>query len=138
MHAAASISAPVQAVQDLDCLDRVKFRYALPHPLTDAFLDAFPAAQARKMPFSRLVPNGRDLYVVEREGVFHAEGIHGGDTLIVAFEGNPLDWPLEAISAFNRCLERLAYGPFHMTTGESADCANCATRFAKKCRGLTH
>ncbi len=127
--------APVRAVQDLDCLDRVKFTYELPSPIPPRFLDLFADARVVIHKFSALAPLARDLFTITLPGRFRADGIVGGTAIIVSFDGDPVRWPLSLIDDFARRLHTGGFPSIDYVRGAPIDCGACPARFTKNCRG---
>ena len=124
------------ATQDLDCLDRAKFHYALPLPIGPAFLDSFVDCDVQVHAFSRFSPLARDLFTITWGGQFRCDGIVGGDELVVAFAGDAIAWPVATMRDFDARLAKLGFGVVEYRRGTDLGCATCPARFAKRCRGL--
>jgi hypothetical protein len=134
MVASEEQSRFVEAVQDVDCLDRVKFRFDLGRPLPASFAEAFPGAEITLRRFSQVIKGGHDMIVVREAGAFRAEGLIGQPRLIAAFEGDPDHWPRPVMAIFEAGLSSLGFGPVHYRRGGSPNCAECTAGVLKGCR----
>lgn len=87
------------AVQDTSCLDRIKFRCTLPDPISmtqcDALKRVFSGDRVTHQAFSALIPSGRDLLSVARQGVYQLDLVVGDKTLILSFESTDKTWPVD-------------------------------------------
>ena len=125
----------VVATQDLDCVDRAKFRYALPTPVDAALLGRFGDCDIRVHAFSRFSPRARDLVTIVRGDTFRCDGIVGAAALVVAFAGDAIDWPVAAMQDFADRLAQAGCGAVEYRRGADPGCATCTARFVKRCRG---
>lgn len=125
----------VVAVQDLDCIDRAKFRYTLPMAVPPAFLDQFGDAQVVIRAFSRITPRARDLFSITKPGCFRCDGIVDGNEMTVSFDGDPLDWPMVLMEDFARRLRAAGLAAIEYVRGKDIDCGACSARIGKRCRG---
>lgn len=125
----------VVATQDLDCVDRAKFRYALPTPVDAALLARFGDCDIRVHAFSRLSPHARDLVTIVRRDTFRCDGIIGAAALVVAFAGDAIDWPVATMQDFADRLAQAGCGAVEYRRGADPGCATCTARFVKRCRG---
>lgn len=125
----------VVATQDLDCVDRAKFRYVLDAPVSPSLLDVFPDCQVRISTFSRFSPLARDLFTILRPGSFRCDGIVGSDELIVTFEGEAAEWPVTTMREFDGRLAKAGCGATEYRRGADLGCGECHARFGKRCRG---
>ncbi len=126
---------PVVATQDLDCLDRAKFRFALRAPLGLGVLDAFADCELRISAFSRFSPVAKDLFTIVCPGRFRCDGIVGSDALVVAFEGDAVAWPRATMREVADRLTEAGFGAVEYRRGTELGCAECSARFLKGCRG---
>ncbi len=135
MSAALANDGEVVASQDRDCIDRLKFRYALTRPLTPVFFDHFMDAEVTLRCFSAILPLGRDLFRIVKPLTFQVDGILGDRKLIVAFNGSPRDWPKDIVDDFGRRLIALGYAAITYRRNAPPRCADCALRIPKNCQG---
>ena len=129
-------SPPVRVVatQDLDCVDRAKFRYVLGAPVSPSLLDVFGHCQVRVSAFSRFSPLARDLFTILRPGGFRCDGIVGSDELIVTFEGEAAEWPVTTMREFDGRLAKAGCGATEYRRSADLGCATCNAGFHKHCR----
>ena len=125
----------VVATQDLDCVDRAKFRYVLGAPVSPSLLDVFGDCQVRVSAFSRFSPLARDLFTILRPGHFRCDGIVGSDELVVTFEGDAVEWPITTMREFADRLTEAGCGAVEYRRGADLGCGECHARFGKQCRG---
>ncbi len=128
-------SGEVVASQDRDCIDRLKFRYALTRPLTPVIFEQFLDADVMLRCFSAILPKGRDLFRITKSQAFRVDGIMGDRKLIVVFNGSPRDWPKDIVEDFGRRLIALGNAVITYRRNEPPHCADCALRLSKKCHG---
>lgn len=125
----------IEAVQDMDCLDRAKFRYYLPFGFPMAARDAFPAHEVRYYDFSAFMPNGKDLLTVIRPQRFRLDGVISASHLIVAFDAPADDWPREAMAEIELILQAMGYLSVQYRRGENRKCMSCRTGQLIDCHG---
>ena len=125
----------VVALQDRDCIDRLKFRYQLLAPLPGIFFEQFPDARVVIRQFSTMVPLGRDLFTIDKPAIFRAAGVVGDTKLVVTFHGSPRHWPRSLVDDFGRQLIAAGYSTIAYRGSEPPRCADCALRAAKDCQG---
>ncbi len=121
------------AVQDVDCLDRVKFRIALENPLTDDFLAQFETDEITMRPFSKMIKGARDLVTVRRANEYQLEAAIGDNSLICSFCGDPDLWPQPALDKMALRLSLAGLGTVIYTRPAPPDCASCAMGRTKQC-----
>jgi hypothetical protein len=121
-------AARVVAIQDLDCVDRAKFRYRLPHPLPADFHNSFADADVTLRAFSRISPRARDLYTITKAGAFRCDAIAGAREFIVTFVGDAVHWPTPIMADFAARVSAAGCGTVHYVREEGAHCAGCAMR----------
>jgi hypothetical protein len=122
----------IRAIQELDCIDRAKFRYLLPIPASDTFLDRFEDAVVTMRRFSQFSPLSRDLFVIRKAGAFLAEGVFGGREIIVLFYADPDPLPADLMEAFAKTLQGI--GDVVYVQAAQTECRSCSQGALKQCR----
>ena len=104
---------PVHTVawQDVSCLERLKFRYRLPHAATADIAQAFPDASVQIRPFSQITPRARDLMQITQPDQFRLDVALGDTTLLGQFDGDPNAWPLDVLRDVGSRLQQAGFGP---------------------------
>jgi hypothetical protein len=122
----------IRAIQDLDCIDRAKFRYLLPAPPPTWFLDRFEDATVTIRRFSQFSPRARDLFSIRKAGAFLAEGVIGGQEIIVSFYADPEPMPAGLLDEFAKALKGM--GEIVYVQDIQPHCKSCLQGVLKQCR----
>ena len=122
------------ATQDIDCLDRAKFRYRLPAAAPGDLLERSPDTIVSLHRFSRFTPLARDLRTIVKPGAFHCASVVGERELVVTFTGDPVRWPMPLMTDFAARLAAAGYGPVRYIRGSLAHCGGCPMRLGNCAR----
>jgi hypothetical protein len=125
----------IRAIQDFDCIDRAKFRYFLPMRPPEGFLDRFKDVVVTIRRFSQFSPFARDLFSIRKADAFLAEGVFGGQEIIVSFYADPEPLPTSLMDEFGKALHGM--GEIVYLHGSQKPCQSCLQGTLKQCRRST-